>query len=652
MPYHELAIARQDARTLQSLSGELHAINRELAGLLGTRPAELTLGAETTLTDELVVCGILGGKNVGKTTLINALAQCEVSVDPVEVGKGTERPMAYVHEEMQQIVADRLGDLGRHGGRPLPIDVSLHKADAIRNAVLVDLPDFDSEFKDHLEIVRTIAPLLDRVLWVVTPRKIGDRVWVEMFHSVIKDPGNVHCVLNKVDELLGDAEPFDATRDREGASKPRREREGASQPPKGNAERAQTFWAEQVRWVGQSAVAAGCPHSEEHQFLVGAAFDTPDRFVGRIGELWDDPEWSKYAEDRETVTEIAQLACDDLSRLRSCVLSAIPRERASAIKEANRIREEQVNVERLRKHFDLDRVTERLTQACDPEYYRRVLAESMGPDYCAAVGAALQTRLRTESELADDLLERRVENWPLLRLVHWPLGWLSRLLGRRVSPAGRPPTPEIADPFDVEGRPLSDRIELLRLQVLADNALAVRQFNLEPQLPPTRLLCDRVRAAGGTLLPSLETRLLEDIRSRDRRPSLIGKAALWFLFLWFPFLQPILAGVLEMFTEPGGLNTAHGLYKIVSAFSAVHLLTGFAVVLGVFVMLLAAMYARALRAVRRLRLEQSGASPLAEAVDEILIAEIVVPLARPFQERFERLTSLQNRLNAALKSPK
>ena len=81
-----------------SVADELHAINTELADLLHNRPANLRLGTDNALADELVICGILGGKDVGKSTLINALAQTPVSVDTVEVGKGTARPMAYVHE--------------------------------------------------------------------------------------------------------------------------------------------------------------------------------------------------------------------------------------------------------------------------------------------------------------------------------------------------------------------------------------------------------------------------------------------------------------------------------------------------------------------------------------------------------------------------
>ena len=82
--------------------GDLESVNRELATLMHTDRAQLVSGADSALQDELIVCGILGGKDVGKSTLINALARAKVSTDTAEVGKGTERPMVYVHEAMRE----------------------------------------------------------------------------------------------------------------------------------------------------------------------------------------------------------------------------------------------------------------------------------------------------------------------------------------------------------------------------------------------------------------------------------------------------------------------------------------------------------------------------------------------------------------------
>ena len=211
----------------------LATINRDLAALLHQSPAELVLGAEATGGDTLVVCGILGGKDVGKSTLINALAGVRVSADEREVGRGTSEPIAYVHEDQQATLADRLASLQLPGA----LQVRLHQVDTLRDSVLVDLPDFDSEFIDHLAIVEQIAPLLDRVLWLLTPRKIGDRAWVQMFRRVIQDHDNVYCVLNKFDELLKEADALTTPAE------------------------ATAFAAAQQQWMARSIEDAGWPRS-------------------------------------------------------------------------------------------------------------------------------------------------------------------------------------------------------------------------------------------------------------------------------------------------------------------------------------------------------------------------------------------------------
>ena len=236
--------------------------------------------------------------------------------------------------------------------------------------------------------------------------------------------------------------------------------------------------------------------------------------------------------------------------------------------------------------------------ACDPEYLQSVYSEAAGPTYSRDVAAHLATQVRRDTALADELLERRVEHWPLLRLVYWPLGFLSRLVGSPLTGRGRRTETVVGEPFRIDGRPLADRIGLMRSRLLADHTAIASDLKLENEMPKDSYLAGRVEAAASRLIPEFEDRLLGDIRTRDRRPSIMGKMMLWFIALWFPILQPVLEGGLEMYLQDGRFAIVHGLYRIVSVFSAVHLLTGLAVVVIVFVVLLAAMYARALRAVR------------------------------------------------------
>lgn len=623
---------------------ELQAVNRELAALFDAEPAPVVFGADTALRDELVICGILGGKDVGKSTLINALAQMRVSVDEDEVGRGTQRPLAYVHEDSRDAVSYRLHGIDRNA----PLDIVTHRADAVRRVVLVDLPDFDSDFLDHRQVVRAVAPLLDRVLWVVTPRKIGDREWVRMFHEVIKDQRNVQCVLNKVDELLADGDAFD------GDGKGHHER-GARGGP------AEAFWRDQHRWVARCVETAGCGTTDDRRFLVSAAYPDADRFLARISVMWDDPEWERYVADRPAVATIANFAAEELNRLRDLVLAPLSQANGQAIKSANRARERQVNVTRIEEHYDLDRTINGLARTCDPQYLREVLGEAVDTEAAIGLTAAVEAKLRPDTAMADELLERRVEAWPLLRLVYWPFGWLSRALGRRVQPARAfRPRGEAGGtlvvrrrPFDPANDPLADaaawtrRVDLLRSRLIADHAVITGKLGLERRMPQSVELARGFVASATRLPPVLETDFIDDIAQRDGRPSWFARAALWLVLLWFPFAQPILAGLLEILSEDGALRLAHGLYRIVSALSAVHILAGFAVVAGVYVAVVAAMYSRCLRAVRRARADTSNGSVVAEAVDDLVITTLLTPLVEPFNQAHERLLTLRARLVAS-----
>jgi hypothetical protein len=192
----------------------------------------------------------------------------------------------------------------------------------------------------------------------------------------------------------------------------------------------------------------------------------------------------------------------------------------------------------------------------------------------------------------------------------------------------------------------------LRGRILADHAVVTSRLALDAEIPSATTLAKRAGAAANRLVPQLEDQLLKEAQERCRKPSIFGKAALWLVLLWFPFLQPVLEGGLEMYAQTGAWQFAHGLYRIVSALSAAHLLAGFAVVLAVYVDMLAVMYARGLRRVRAAIGEDvttGGVTRLTEMIDELFVSEIITALARPFQNRLNRLASLQTQLDLQAK---
>ncbi len=609
----------------------LAGLNRELAELLRMPPLELAFGSEAAAQDELVLCGLVGGKDVGKSTLINALAKTCVAPVGEKPGRGTQRPTVFIHESARGLLERRLG----HFAGQAEVEVSSHRSEGVRNVVLLDLPDFDSEFQAHAQIVRRVLPFLDRVVWVVTPRKIGDRAWAALTAEVLKDSNNVYFVLNKVDELLAD---FLSPPSRQG------------RPAGEDGRSGESFWFSQREWVAGVLEGLGHAHDGDRCFLVAAGFPDPDHFVGRVGGLWDDAHWTHHAQDRKAVVEIARLAAAELTRLRQCVLGPVAREQATALKAANRAFERGAAIERIRTHYRLDELVAQLTAVCDPSYQQQILNQAFGEVYCAQAAAALRRRMRPAAELADQLLQERVEQWPLLPLVYWPFGWLSRLLGRRLMFSPNEPTQAAFDPWEGDGLPLRQRIEGLRSRLLADHAGLVDQLRLEPDLASAKDLTTRVEGAAAALVPQFETRCRKGIADSDRRPRLLSKASLWLILLWFPLGQPVLEVALNSFSLPLRESAVRVAARLVAALSATHLLSSLAVVTAIFVVILAGMYRRRLRAVRKVLRETedplgAGSPSLSDDVDDLLVSHAVTPLMAPFQNRLRRLSAIGDELS-------
>ena len=111
----------------------LESLNAALAEMFPDRgPAVLVADSTACQADSLVLCGVLGGKDVGKSTLINAIAQAPVSKDAEEVGRGTACPVAYVHEAEQEALRRRF-EAGQ--GKPAGLKVFTHTAEPARNLV-------------------------------------------------------------------------------------------------------------------------------------------------------------------------------------------------------------------------------------------------------------------------------------------------------------------------------------------------------------------------------------------------------------------------------------------------------------------------------------------------------------------------------------
>jgi hypothetical protein len=146
---------------------------------------------------ELLYVGILGGTGVGKSSLINALARKEIST-PSDRRPFTDRAVVYRHRTVPSAL-DKFQHL-------LRTPDALHDSDIIRDLVLLDLPDFDSQEQANRRTVLEILPALDSVVWVVSPEKYADAAFYRFVKQTAISQQNFTFVFNKADEVLGENE--------------------------------------------------------------------------------------------------------------------------------------------------------------------------------------------------------------------------------------------------------------------------------------------------------------------------------------------------------------------------------------------------------------------------------------------------------------
>jgi predicted GTPase len=166
-----------DSREHQALSRQARAVRARLR----------------SIQEELLCVGFLGGTGVGKSSILNRLADSPV----------TESSPRRPHTEAILVYA--------HGDAFLPdflnptdglITEVRHHVESIRHLLLVDLPDFDSVRGDHRQTVLGIMEHLDLLVWITSPEKYADRRFYHMLGQAPKAGSNFFFVFNKTDQLL------------------------------------------------------------------------------------------------------------------------------------------------------------------------------------------------------------------------------------------------------------------------------------------------------------------------------------------------------------------------------------------------------------------------------------------------------------------
>lgn len=138
-----------------------------------------------------LVVAFFGGTGVGKSSLLNRLAQAEIARTGVE--RPTSREVTlYVHESIK--LAELPPDL------PLDrIHVRRHAAAAHRDILWIDAPDINSTEETNRQAALAWLPHIDLVVYVVSPERYRDDVgW-----RLLRDRGHRHgwaFIMNRWDE--------------------------------------------------------------------------------------------------------------------------------------------------------------------------------------------------------------------------------------------------------------------------------------------------------------------------------------------------------------------------------------------------------------------------------------------------------------------
>ncbi|ROR03308.1 GTPase [Desulfosoma caldarium] len=146
-----------------------------------------------SVEDQFLLMGLVGGTGVGKSTLMNALAQKPIA-SVSHRRPHTDRVLVYRHADCLLPRSLKLIDELVHE--------IVHQADAARQVIMADLPDFDSLVQEHRQRVVAFMEHMDLVLWVTTPEKYADGRFYEMLREAPKSRQNFAFVLNKADLLF------------------------------------------------------------------------------------------------------------------------------------------------------------------------------------------------------------------------------------------------------------------------------------------------------------------------------------------------------------------------------------------------------------------------------------------------------------------
>ncbi|MFB3788327.1 MAG: GTPase domain-containing protein [bacterium] len=552
---------------IDSLRTDLENLNQDLARL--TEKAALPLHRQTgeSEQDSLFLYGIVGGKDVGKTTLINRLAGGRISIDTDILDEGTRKAVAYCHQADQAALERRFA--GELSGR---VDYSVHAREELRNVILVDFPDYDSRFLSHLEDVKRLARYLQGFLWVISPRKYGDYEFVNQLETIAQSHEYYFCLFNKVDQLEGRAD-------------------------------LETVRQEVLGYLQRECEKRGVPPPNPQRLLMISALH-PERY--------EFPILHEQVIRRHSPEEILKAKVKNL--------------RAEFGK----------NLERLRAHYDLPGRIQEIERAM--EFIQAEMQRQFGEAYFEAVKKRVLALDLVHHRINSGLFYQRIQHWPVLRTLFYPLAGVIAYFGGRFAPRVREPE-TAATPRDLlrfEGQSAPARLQNLWAEV-------------EEQSPELAALAGdlgdwnaRVEELFHRLITLYEERVIQSVLATLPPPGPAWKAAACLPLVWFPIIQPVLLRLMEWegrWFSLAGIRECIAI--LIGLLGAGALLENLVFLVFFYLACLVILYARGAR-----RVLWAGGEEWRDLWFGDFVQELTLAMMRPLEEIQSRWAEKQLQLNA------
>ncbi|MDB5293732.1 MAG: hypothetical protein JWL69_4973 [Phycisphaerales bacterium] len=532
--------------TMPGMTPGLQQLVREVVEVTGAQgPDLLEHDAPVLAGDALAegeeegfyVVGLIGGKDVGKSALVNALVGKTITA-VTSTGAGTESVIAYAHVSQEDALRALLD-------REVPgqYRIVAHDVPNLRRQVLLDLPDIDSHYGSHLQVTRTMLRHMLYPVWVGSVEKYADQQPQQILARVAEGntPGNFVFCLNKVDQLKGSGFGVQGSGgEGAGVQGSGFRKEGAEKTTVVGAGKkvVATPWGADVEEDDSSSSSSLNPEPGTLNPLAELREDYARR-VARTLRLAEPPRVymiSARFPDRYEMPALRDL----LSRQRT----------PQAVRESKQLalaRQDRTLVTWLDKQ-DLAKRALRLAQL--QQDAEDMVADRVGGPVLDRIVPRLLDDPATRLVMADDILQERVARWPVVNLVHTLLQPLFVLLRSAVSRAAMPM--QSADGM-VDAVVKDSGESIARLVQSAFAQLRQTQPAVAALYPHNKLWEDMpADIAAGNLQRALAG-AIEKQRTAARDRLAGGSGFLlapfrWLLtigaLLWFPFVQPVLSAFL------------------------------------------------------------------------------------------------------------